>query len=53
MVHSLQFADEEKLVQWNEQGTDPKDLGRFNITSATDMTDIKGKIYLSGPHFTH
>lgn len=53
MVRSSQFTDEEKLVQRNEQGTEPKDLSCFNLTSATDMRDVKGKIYLSGSHFTH
>lgn len=50
MVHSPQFADEEKLVQWNEQGTEPEDLGCLNLTSATKViSNLMARFTFLGP----
>lgn len=54
MVHSPRFAAEEKPVQWNEQGTEPGDLGCFNLTSPTNvMRHLKARfIFLGSVSYT-
>ena len=45
-----QSADEEKLVQWNEQGTEPEDLGCLNLISATNViNNLKARFTFLGP----
>lgn len=48
------FTDEEKLVQWNKQGTKPGDLSCFHLTSAINMVrDLKARfIFLVAILFT-
>lgn len=46
------FTDEEKLVLWNKQGTEPEDLRCFHLTSAINMVrELKARFIFLVPIF--